>query len=384
VILSSGDVPATVFRTAMILGSGSASFEILRYLVERLPVVVSPTWMRSDFQPISVRDVLRYLVASLAEPLTVGRALDIGGPDIVSFEGLMRIMAEELRLRRRLIVHVPVMGRRVSALGIRAVTPVPLEVSRPFVESLRDRALCRNGEAAELMPAPVLAPREAIRAALRRPERGEIESNWSDAGVIPGDPHWAGGRVFFDRRETVVDATAEAAFAAACRVGGAHGWYTASFLWWLRGRLDKMMGGPGLLRGRRDPNTLRYGDAVDFWRVAALEPARRLRLNAEMKLPGEASLEFAIEPVPDSSVTPAGAGAGAGAGAPRCRLVQTATFVPYGVLGLAYWYSILPFHAWIFTGMLRGIRQSAEHIGAATAVDREARGRGRAGAEGDT
>jgi hypothetical protein len=208
------------------------------------------------------------------------------------------------------------------------------------------------------MPRRRLTAREAIRAALKRPERGEIESNWSDAGVIPGDPSWAGGRVFFDRRETVVDAPAGAAFEAACRVGGPHGWYTAPFLWWLRGRLDKMTGGPGLLRGRRDPNTLRYGDAVDFWRVSAVEPGRLLRLNAEMKLPGEASLEFAIEPLPAEPRAP-------GSPAPaRSRLVQTATFVPHGVLGLAYWYSILPFHAWIFPGMLRGIRKTAERIAA--------------------
>jgi len=238
---------------------------------------------------------------------------------------------------------------------------VPLEISRPLVESLRNRVVCRDTEADSLVPVSLLGARESIRAALRRHERGGLESNWSDAGLVPGDPDWAGGRVFFDRRETIVEASPEAAFAAACRIGGPHGWYTASFLWWLRGRLDKMTGGPGLLRGRRDPNALRYGDAVDFWRVAAVEPGRLLRLNAEMKLPGEASLEFAIEPVP--------AAAGV-AGAPaRCRLVQTATFVPHGIFGLAYWYSILPFHAWIFPGMLRGIRTSAERIATGRAAD---------------
>jgi Protein of unknown function (DUF2867) len=214
-----------------------------------------------------------------------------------------------------------------------------------------------------LMRFPLLTTRESVRAALRRHQRGDVESNWSDAGLIPGDPDWAGGRVFFDRRETVVNASADAAFTAASRVGGPHGWYTASFLWWVRGRLDKMMGGPGLLRGRRDPNTLRYGDAVDFWRVAAVEPGRLLRLNAEMKLPGEASLEFAIEPLPGPQPSSGGPVPA------RCRLVQTATFVPHGVVGLAYWYSILPFHAWIFTGMLRGIRESAEWNGAGGAAN---------------
>jgi uncharacterized protein YbjT (DUF2867 family) len=358
-LLASGDVPATVMRTAMILGAGSASFEVLRYLSERLPVVLAPSWLRSEFQPISVRNVLDYLVASLAQPLTVGRTFDIGGPDVVTFGGLMQIVAEELHLRRRLVVPVPVMSPRFSALWVRALTPVPLEVSRPLVEGLQRSVVCRDREAEALMPVPLLTARESIRAALRKHERGGLESNWSDAGLVPGDPDWAGGRVFFDRRETLVEAPPEAAFTAACRVGGPHGWYTASFLWWLRGRLDKMTGGPGLLRGRRDPNALRYGDAVDFWRVSAVEPGRLLRLNAEMRLPGEASLEFAIEPLP---AAPDHAGSSRPA---RCRLVQTATFVPHGIFGLAYWYSILPFHAWIFPGMLRGIRRSAEEIAAA-------------------
>jgi hypothetical protein len=340
----------------MILGAGSASFEVLRYLSDRLPIVLAPAWLRSEFQPISVRNVLDYLVATLAEPLTVGRTFDIGGPDIVTFGELMQIMAGEMGLRRRLVIPLPIMSPRFSALWVRAITPVPIEISRPLVESLRARVVCRDHEAQGLMPVRLLTARESVRAALRRHERGGVESNWSDAGLVPGDPDWAGGRVFFDRRETVVDASPEAAFTAACRVGGPHGWYTASFLWWLRGRLDKMTGGPGLLRGRRDPDTLRYGDAVDFWRVSAVEPGRRLRLHAEMKLPGEASLEFAVEPVTaaadqDGSAAPS-----------RCRLVQTATFVPHGILGLAYWYCILPFHAWIFPGMLRGIKASAERI----------------------
>lgn len=373
-ILASGDVPATVFRTAMILGSGSASFEILRYLAERLPMALSPTWLRSRFQPISVRDVLQYLVASLAEPLTVGRAFDIGGTDVVTFEGLMQITAEEMGLPRRLMVPVPIMIPRTSALLIRAATPVPLEVARPLVEGLGGDVLCRDQEATSLMPFSLRSARESVRAALRRHAEGEVESNWTDAGVVPGDPDWAGGRVFLDRREILIDASAEAAFNAVCRVGGPHGWYTASFLWWMRGRLDKMVGGPGLLRGRRDPNTLRYGDAVDFWRAAAVEPGRRLRLNAEMKLPGEASLEFAVEPVSNRD-PPARGAAGA-----RCRLVQTATFVPHGLSGLAYWYSMVPFHAWIFTGMLRGIKKTAESMDGTQAAAPGASGPGGANA----
>jgi uncharacterized protein YbjT (DUF2867 family) len=351
-VLASGDVATTVFRTAMIVGAGSASFEVLRYLSDRLPIVLAPSWLRSEFQPISVRNVLDYLVACLAEPLTAGRTFDIGGPDVVTFAGLMQLVAEETGLRRRIIIPVPVMSPRFSALWVRAITPVPLDIARPLVEGLRSRVVCRDREAEALMPVALLGAREAVQAALRRHGRGGVESNWSDAGLVPGDPVWAGGRVFLDRKETIVDASPASAFEAVCRIGGPHGWHTASFLWRLRGRLDTMTGGPGLLRGRRDPDALRYGDAVDFWRVSAVEPGRLLRLNAEMKLPGEASLEFAIEPL---------AGAAGGAGTPaRCRLVQTATFVPHGILGLAYWYSVLPFHAWIFPRMLRGIRRSAE------------------------
>ena len=357
-ILASGDVATTVFRTAMIVGAGSASFEILRYLSDRLPVVIAPSWLRSEFQPISVRNVLDYLVASLAEPLTVGRTFDIGGPDVVTFADLMQMMAEETGLRRRIVIPVPLMSPRISALWVRAITPVPLEISRPLVENLRNRVVCRDREAEGLMPVSLLGARESIRAALRKHERGGVESNWSDAGLVPGDPVWAGGRVFFDRRETTVEASSASTFRAVCRIGGPHGWYTASFLWWLRGRLDKMTGGPGLLRGRRDPHALRYGDAVDFWRVSAVEPERLLRLNAEMKLPGEASLQFTIEPLP------AAAADAESTASARCRLVQTATFVPRGIVGLAYWYSILPFHAWIFPGLLRGIRESAEAIAA--------------------
>jgi uncharacterized protein YbjT (DUF2867 family) len=354
-VLGSGSVPATVFRAAMILGSGSVSFEILRYLVERQPVLLVPSWARLPIQPIGVRNVLYYLVSCLSQPQTVGQTLDIGGPDVLSYVELMRVMAEELGLRPRPGLPLPIAARGPSAWWIGLITPVSPEMVRRLVEGLRTRVVCEDDEAAALMPQPLLTAREAIGAALRRTERNEIESAWSDAGAIPGDPDWAGGRVFTDRRQMLVEANAGVVFRAACRVGGRHGYYGARWLRWLwavRGTLDELAGGPGIQRGRRDPDNLRYGDAVDFWRVTAVEPGSRLRLHAEMKAPGHALLEFVIEPIGDS---------GDGAAPPRtCRLTQTATFLPRGLLGLAYWYSMLPFHYWIFTGMLRGIKEAAE------------------------
>jgi uncharacterized protein YbjT (DUF2867 family)/uncharacterized protein YndB with AHSA1/START domain len=355
-ILQRGPVPATVFRAAMIIGSGSASFEILRYLVERLPIMVTPRWVSTESQPIAVRNVLQYLVDCLAVPGTAGRTLDIGGLDVLSYRDLMRIMAEELGLRRRLIVPVPVLTPRLSSLWIHLVTPLSSEIARPLAEGLRNRVVCRDDEAQRLLPQQLLGAREAIRAALERLAHHDVESTWSAAGPVPGDPDWAGGKVFVDRRETRVAAPAEAVFRAVSRVGGDNGWYAGDSLWRLRGWVDHMVGGPGLRRGRRDPDEVLYGEAIDFWRVTAVEPGRRLALRAEMKLPGEAVLEFVVEPAGDSRVGGA------------ARLVQTATFRPRGLAGLLYWYGVMPFHGFVFRGMLNGIRRAAERDASATEV----------------
>jgi uncharacterized protein YbjT (DUF2867 family) len=355
--LASGDVPVTVFRAAMILGSGSVSFEILRYLVQRQPLMLPPRWVKTEIQPIGVGNVLNYLVACLAEPQTVGRTLDLGGPDIVRYIDLMQIMAEELGLRRRFIRTLPVNARRLSTWWVSMITPVSREMVRPLADGLASPVVCQEHDATALMPQRLLSAREAIRSALTRDQRSEVESAWSDAGTIPGDPDWAGGRVFMDRREVRVDAPADAVYRAACRVGGRHGYYGARWLRWLwalRGSLDELAGGPGLQRGRRDPHSLRFGDAVDFWRVTAAEPGQHLRLHAEMKVPGHALLEFSIAPLESPD------GSGAAPTSRACRLTQTATFLPRGLMGLAYWYSMLPFHFWIFTGMLRGIKDAAQ------------------------
>jgi hypothetical protein len=347
-VLASGSVPVTVLRAAMIIGSGSASFEILRYLVERLPIMVTPRWVQTETQPIAVRNILGYLVASLECDETTGRTLDIGGPDILSYRQMMRIMAEGLGLRHRLILPVPVLTPRLSALWIHLVTPLSHRIALPLADGLRNRLICRNDLAQQLMPQELLGVRDAIKEALGRLAKGDVETSWSDAGAIPGDPDWAGGTTYTHVEETEVDATTAEAFRAVCRIGGRNGWYAADPLWKLRGAIDRLLGGPGIGRGRRNAEQVRHGDALDFWRVTGVERDRLLKLRAEMKVPGEALLEFQIEPLEGYTG--------------RCRLVQIARFQPKGLLGILYWYSVMPFHSFIFRGMLRGIRRAAEKL----------------------
>lgn len=344
--LSSGSVPVTVFRAAMIIGSGSASFEILRYLVERLPVMVTPRWVNTESQPIAVQNVLHYLVACLGCPETVGRTLDIGGADVMPYQEIMQLMAAALGLRKRFIIPVPVLTPRLSSLWIHLVTPISHRIARPLAEGLRNRVVCRDDSAARLMPQRLLTVREAIDAALGKTWTHEIETAWFDAGRMPGDPDWAGGKVFTDQRSARINAPVGAVFRAVSRLGGDQGYYTADWLWRLRGQMDRLIGGPGLRRGRRDPEHLAFGEAVDFWRVTAVEPNRRLELRAEMKLPGEALLRFEIHPDERDAAT--------------CLLIQTARFKPRGLIGLAYWYAVLPLHGLVFNGMLNGIRRAAE------------------------
>jgi uncharacterized protein YbjT (DUF2867 family) len=246
--LARSPVPVTTLRAAMIIGSGSASFEILRYLVERLPVMVTPRWVHTECQPIAIRDVLYYLVECLSVPATTGRTLDLGAPEVLTYADLIRIMAEERGLLRRRILPVPVLTPRLSSYWIHLVTPIGHAIARPLAEGLKNRVVCRDDEARRLMPRPPLAVREAIRAALVRVDRRDVETTWSMAGPIPGDPDWAGGKVFRDRRERVIAAPPSAVFRAVCRIGGGNGWYAADFLWRLRGWLDRLVGGPGLRR----------------------------------------------------------------------------------------------------------------------------------------
>ena len=344
-ILASGAVPVTVLRAAMIIGAGSASFEILRYLVERLPVMITPRWVHTAAQPIAIDNVLSYLVACLATPETIGRTFDIGGPDVVSYRDLMRVMEEALGVRRRVILPVPVLTPRLSSLWIHLVTPVTHRIARPLVEGLRNRVVCRDGQAARLMPQALHGVQDAVERALREGECNQVETFWCDAGRMPGDPDWAGGTVFIDQREAMIGAPASAVYGVLDRLGGRAGWYGPDWLWHLRGTLDHLVGGPGLRRGRRDAERLSYGDAVDFWRVTSADTDRRLILRAEMRLPGTATLEFAIEPVRDTGAS---------------RLIQTARFRPRGLWGLVYWHLARPLHDIVFGRMLDGIRRAAE------------------------
>lgn len=345
-ILSSSTASLTAFRAAMILGSGSASFEILRYLVERLPIMITPRWVRTESQPISVVDVLGYLVDCLDVPETRDTALEIGGPRVVTYRELMRDMTRHLGLARRIVVPLPVLTPKLSSLWIGLVTPVSPAIARPLAEGLRNRVVVRDHRVDELMPRKTIDPSDAIARALDKVRTNDVITRWSAAGPIPGDPDWAGGTCFTDSRDIDIHAPPERVFNAVCRIGGGHGWYAADTLWRIRGFMDKFMGGPGLRRGRRDPHTIEFGETLDFWRVTDIERPKRLALLAEMKLPGVAELSFVINPTQHDPTTQ--------------RLTMTARFRPKGLLGLAYWYSVLPFHHIVFSGMLNGIKRSAE------------------------
>jgi uncharacterized protein YbjT (DUF2867 family) len=343
--LASTGVPLTVLRAAMIIGSGSASFEILQYLVNRLPVMVTPRWVRTECQPVAIRDVLHWLAECLRVPETAGRVLEIGGPDVVSYRELMQITASELGLPRRLILTVPVLTPRLSSAWISLVTPVPYSIARPLAAGLSNRVAVTEHSVQDVMPHQALTVRQAIREALSATAAGRVETRWSVAGPVPGDPDWAGGKVFVDERSIDVQADNNAVFAAVCRVGGGHGWYAGDLLWKLRGWMDQAVGGPGLRRGRRHPENVEYGETLDFWRVVGLQRGRSLSLRAEMKLPGEAQLDFDIQPIGSAS---------------ESRLTMTARYRPKGLLGMAYWYAVVPLHNIVFGGMLKGIRDTAE------------------------
>jgi len=255
-------------------------------------------------------------------------------------------MAEELGLPRRWLIPVPVLTPRLSSYWIHLVTPLSHKIAIPLAEGLKNPVVCRDDRITQLVPQKLLNVREAIRAALTQVTARQVETNWSMAGPLPGDPDWSGGTVFRDSREVAINAPPAAVFRAICRLGGQRGWHGANWLWAIRGWLDRLAGGPGLRRGRRDPEVLRYGEALDFWRVVGLEPDRCVSLRAEMRLPGEALLEFRIEP--DNKG--------------QCILHQTALFRPRGLLGLVYWYAVLPFHQPVFRGMMAGIQRDAVQI----------------------
>ena len=348
-ILASGRTPTTELRAAVIIGSGSISFEMLRYLTEVLPAMVTPRWVRTRCQPIAIRDVLHYLTAVLDDPEPVDRVLEIGGPDVVTYAEMMQTYAEVAGLPRRIIVPVPLLSPRLSSRWVGLVTPLPARIAVPLIDSLRHEVVMTNHDIDTLVPHQPLTFRESLELALRHTRAEAIDTRWSDAGfasadAIPGDPEWAGGSVFEDHQTVESQASPEALYQAFARIGGDNGYYVVDWAWSLRGLADKLIGGPGLRRGRRHPVDLRPGESLDFWRVVEVQPGHQLVLEAEMKVPGKAWLTWRIEP---------------GDEAGTARLHQVAFFAPKGLFGRIYWYTMLPFHWLIFRRMAHAIADYA-------------------------
>jgi uncharacterized protein YbjT (DUF2867 family) len=360
ILLTSG-VPTAELRAAVIIGSGSASFEMIRYLTERLPVMVTPRWLRTPTQPIAIRDVLYYLVRCARLPPEVNRAFEIGGPDRTTYQGMIDGYARVAGLRKRVIVSVPVLSPRLSSRWIGLVTPVPRAMAKPLVESLSMESVCREHDIAAYVPDPPegLVPYErAVHLALNKIQQAEVRTAWSSSSVpgapsdpLPSDPNWAGGSLYADDRQTLVRASPAALWRVIEGLGGDRGYYSFPLAWEVRGWIDRLAGGVGLARGRRDPNRLRVGDPLDFWRVEERVPEQLLRLRAEMRLPGLAWLELGIREEFDRR------------GHPVTVYTQRALFHPRGFPGHAYWKAMAPFHGLIFGPMLSNIRDKAEEIG---------------------
>ena len=350
-ILQSGPVPTTDLRAPMILGSGSASFEILRYLVEHLPVMTTPRWVFSLNQPIAIRNVVYYLVKCLAHDETIGQTFDIGGPDVLTYRRLLDIYAEEAHLRKRWVIPVPVLTPTLSAYWIHLISPVPASIALPLTEGLTSAAVCTENRIQSIIPQRLLTCREAIRLALDRVQQQQLDSCWADAGELIepewahcGDADWAGGTILKCGYRAKMSAPAGALWDLIHKIGGRRGYYFGDFLWQLRGWIDRLVGGSGLGRGSANRAGRYVGEAVDFWRVLAVEPPHRLVLLSEMKAPGDALLEFQI------SATGEG----------RSELQLVSRFMPRGLGGFIYWYAFYPFHQWVFAGMLKSI---AAHTG---------------------
>ncbi|MGI9823320.1 SDR family oxidoreductase [Agromyces sp. Marseille-Q5079] len=353
VLLRSG-VPTIVLQAGVVIGSGSTSFEMIRHLTEVLPYMPAPRWVRSFIQPIAVRDVLHYLVAAVDVPSEVNRAFDIGGPDVHRYGQLMNGYAVEAGLPQRPIAALPVLTPWLAGQWVNLVTPIPRRLAVPIIESLQFDCVVHDHDIDDVIPPPaegLLPYRTAVRLALERERAGEVETSWRNAEVagapsdpLPSDPDWAGHTVFVDERRRDSSASRASLWRVIEGVGGENGWYSFPLAWALRGWIDKLTGGVGLRRGRLDPETLRVGDAVDFWRVEAIDRGSFLRLRAEMRVPGRAWLELSAAEAPG------------GGSAYR----QRAVFFPKGLAGRLYWFGILPFHGVIFAGMANRITAEAE------------------------
>jgi hypothetical protein len=348
-ILRASGVQTIEFRASIIIGSGSLSFELIRALVERLPVMITPRWVRILGQPIAIEDVIAYLIEALDMDVGGSKVFEIGGPDRVSYQDIMMEYARQRGLRR-LMVPVPVLTPRLSSLWLGLVTPVYARVGRKLIDSIRHETLVKDARAAERFYVQPRGLRQAIARALSNEDHELAETRWCDAlSAVGAARTWGGLRLgsrLVDSRSVSVTCSREQAFAPICKIGGDAGWYSLNWLWRFRGMLDLLLGGPGMRRGRRSPEVVMPGDAVDFWRVEAVEPNSLLRLEAEMKLPGRAWLQFEVkEDGPD-----------------RSTITQTAIFDAVGLAGLVYWYALYPAHALVFSQMLRGIAKRAVEL----------------------
>lgn len=345
-VLRESGVPTLEFRASVVLGAGSLSFEMIRALVQRLPVMISPKWVRVETQPIAVNDLLDYLEQALEVPENRLGIYEIGGAEVTSYRGVMKTYAD-LRGLKRFFLPVPVLSPKISSLWLSLVTPLFARVGRKLIESVTHPSVVRNPAAREVFDVTPVGARKAMETALEEEEHGYATTRWSDS-LSAGGTHrtWAGvrfGTRLVDSRTLEVPTSPEACFEGVKRIGGETGWYYGNALWTLRGALDELVGGVGMRRGRRHPIDLRAGDVVDCWRVESMEAPRFLRLRAEMKLPGRAWLEFEVSPRDEG-----------------CSLRQTAVFDPKGLFGILYWYSIYPLHGLIFKGMLKGVAEAAQ------------------------
>ncbi|MGL4339030.1 MAG: SDR family oxidoreductase [Rhodoglobus sp.] len=364
VLLDSG-VPTIAFQAGVVIGAGSASFEMIRHLTEVLPYMPAPKWVRNFIQPIAIRDVLHYLLGAISLPPEVNRTFDIGGPDVLRYGQMMNGYALEAGLRQRPIASLPVLTPWLASQWVNLVTPIPRALAVPIIESLQFDCVVSESDIRALIPDPdggLTGYRAAVTLALAKMNNGEVETSWQNSTVsgapsnlIPSDPDWSGHTVYTDLREQHSTAPVETLWGVVEGIGGANGWYSFPLAWALRGWADKLVGGVGLRRGRRHASKLAVGEALDFWRVEALDRGRFLRLRAEMKLPGLAWLELTT--TPDST------------GGSSYR--QRAIFFPTGLGGRLYWYAILPFHGIIFSGMANRITHEAALIAAAASMHRE-------------
>ena len=347
-ILRSSGVPAIELRAGVVIGSGSASFEMLRYLTERLPIMTVPKWVNVRIQPIAVRDVLRYLVGGASIDPTVSGVFDIGGPEIFTYKEMMQQYAEAAGLPRRIIIPVPVLTPRLSSGWVGLVTPVPYTLAKRLVASLKNEVVAADDRIRSLIPDPQggLTPfKRAVQLALTKIKEAQVQTRWSDASIpgtpsepLPTDPDWAGGTLYRDVRIVHSPDQIEEVWKRVEAIGGDHGYSLATWAWEVRGFIDKIFGGVGLRRGRRDPDHLQVGDALDFWRVEAISKPKLLRLRAEMKMPGLAWLEFGLEEDDETGGT---------------VLTQVAIYAPKGLLGHAYWWSVWPMHGLVFPSMAK-------------------------------